>query len=221
MTSKKAARTLAMSGMIAVLALALLSPRLANSDDTAAAGNHAPRYTDDGRLIPPADYREWIYLSTGLDMSYNEKANASGMSVFDNVFVDPESYRAFRETGTWPDKTQLVLEVRGARSKGSINRHGHFQTHEIDGVEVHVKDTARFDGGWAFFGTDGHTPAAKIPDSASCYSCHRGHAAVDTTFMQFYPTLLPIATQKGTLSAAYLEDEAATVSAKAKTKPAK
>ena len=27
---------------------------------------------------------------------------------------------------------------------------------------------------------------------------------MDTTFVQFYPTLLPIATAKGTLSAAYL-----------------
>jgi hypothetical protein len=40
-----------------------------------------------------------------------------------------------------------------------------------------------------------------------CYSCHEQHGAVDTTFVQFYPTLLPIATQKGTLSAAYKKDE--------------
>jgi hypothetical protein len=29
---------------------------------------------------------------------------------------------------------------------------------------------------------------------------------VDTTFVQFYPTLLPIAQAKGTLSASYLKD---------------
>jgi aspartate oxidase len=32
---------------------------------------------------------------------------------------------------------------------------------------------------------------------------------VDTTFVQFYPTLLPIAQKKGTLSAEFLKDEAA------------
>jgi hypothetical protein len=32
---------------------------------------------------------------------------------------------------------------------------------------------------------------------------------VDTTFVQFYPTLLPIAQEKKTLSEAYLKDEAA------------
>ena len=39
-----------------------------------------------------------------------------------------------------------------------------------------------------------------------CYSCHAEHAAVDTTFVQFYPTLLPIAKGKGTLSPAYLKE---------------
>jgi len=47
------------------------------------------------------------------------------------------------------------------------------------------------------------------PLKKDCYSCHREHAAVDTTFVQFYPTLLPIAKHKGTLSAAYQKEEAA------------
>ena len=36
-----------------------------------------------------------------------------------------------------------------------------------------------------------------IPTAADCYSCHAAHAAVDTTFVQFYPTLLPIAQAQG------------------------
>jgi aspartate oxidase len=32
---------------------------------------------------------------------------------------------------------------------------------------------------------------------------------VDTTFVQFYPTLLPLARKKGTLSKEYLKDEGA------------
>ena len=51
--------------------------------------------------------------------------------------------------------------------------------------------------------------AKMIPTSANCYSCHADHAAVDTTFVQFYPTLLPIAKSKGTLSAAYQKETAA------------
>jgi hypothetical protein len=77
------------------------------------------------------------------------------------------------------------------------------------GLEVHVKDEARFPGKWAFFSFDDRKVSAMIPTSASCYSCHAAHAAVDTTFVQFYPTLLPIATNKGTLSAAYQKEAAA------------
>ncbi len=167
-----------------------------------------PIYTAGGRLVPPADYREWIFLSSGLDMSYNAKALAFGQPVFDNVFVNPESYRAFLQTVTWPDKTQFVLEVRSSTSKGSINHRGHFQNGDIQGIEMHVKDTARFEGGWAFFDIVGSTPMAKIPMTADCYTCHREHAAVDTTFVQFYPTLLPIAQKHATLSASYLKDDA-------------
>jgi hypothetical protein len=45
-----------------------------------------------------------------------------------------------------------------------------------------------------------------IPTSASCYSCHRAHGAVDTTFVQFYPTLLPVAAKLGTLSPSYVAE---------------
>ena len=177
-----------------------------------AKNTHVPRYTSDGRMEAPADYREWIFLSSGVDMSYNPRAMAMGHSMLDNVFVNPEAYKAFLETGTWPDKTILVLEVRGAETKGSINHTGHFQTADMMGMEVHVKDEARFPGKWAFFGFDDEKPAKMIPASADCYSCHRKHAAVDTTFVQFYPTLLQVAKKMKTLSPAY-EKEAASAEA--------
>jgi Cytochrome P460 len=165
-----------------------------------------PSYESDGRLKLPAHYREWIFLSSGIDMSYG--AAMSGHSMFDNVFVEPTAYREFVRTGTWPDGTSLVLEVRGASEKGSINKHGKFQTGDLMGLEVHVKDTKRFQGDWAFFSFSGGPGAAKmIPTTEDCYSCHQQHAAVNTTFVQFYPTLLGIATLKGTLSPAYKAEE--------------
>jgi cytochrome c len=103
----------------------------------------------------------------------------------------------------------LVLEVRKAEGKGSINQRGNFQGTERMGLEVHVKDEARFPGKWAFFGFDEGKTAKMVSKEASCYSCHQDHGAVDTTFVQFYPTLLPIAKEKGTLSAGYQKDEAA------------
>lgn len=178
-----------------------------------AASTDAPAYTPTGEMLPPTNYREWIYLSSGIDMSYSAKP--ADMTMFDNVFVNPAAYRAFLATGTWPDKTVMVLEVREARGNGSINQHGHYQGTDLMGMEVHVKDESRFPGKWAFFSFD--TPASKgtlIPQAASCYTCHAAHAAVDTTFVQFYPTLLPIAKEKHTLSAEFSKEEAQAKAAK-------
>ena len=178
--------------------------------DPARNSSTSPGYMADGQMIFPANYREWIYLTTGMDMDYNPDPAMAGHSVFDNVFVNPEAYKSFVATGTWPDKTVLVLEGRMAANKGSINKAGHYQAGNAMSQSVHVKDTARFAGGWAFFGFENRKPAKQIPASTACYSCHQQHAAVDTTFVQFYPTLLEIAKKKGTLSALYLKKEAST-----------
>ena len=157
-----------------------------------------PAYTAAGELIPPADYREWIYMSSGLDMNYSDLPAMMGHSMFDNVFVEPSAWQAFKKTGHWPDKTLFVLEVRGANSKGSINKHGQYQTEERMGFEAHVRDEARFKGGWGFFALNDAAPAKQIPYAAPCYACHQQHGAVDTTFTQFYPTAKPIAVKAGT-----------------------
>ena len=69
-----------------------------------------PEYTAKGELRLPEQYREWVYLSTGMDMSYTAGGNPDH-HMFDNVFVNPAAYKKFQETGTWPDKTMLVLEL--------------------------------------------------------------------------------------------------------------
>jgi hypothetical protein len=189
--------------MTAFAALTLLCSAAMGDTETPV---RAPVYTVDGQLTLPADYREWVYLSTGFDMAYSPMA--MGHHMFDNVFVEPGAYKSFLATGTWPDKTMLVLEVRGAIDKGSINKNGNYQSTEVMGIEVHVKDSAHLQG-WAFFGFDTGKSAKMTPRTAACYSCHAEHAAVDNTFVQFYPTLLPIATAKGTLSAAYKAESVA------------
>jgi len=174
----------------------------------AAATDSKPAYAPNGDMMQPTNYREWIYLSSGLGMDYSPQPG--GMIMFDNVFVNPEAYRTFVATGTWPDKTMMALESRGAESKGSINHSGHYQSTSVMGFAVHVKDVARFPGGWAFFSFN--SPSGNgtlIPQGASCYTCHAAHGAVDTTFVQFYPTLLPIAHDKKTLSDAFIKEEAA------------
>jgi hypothetical protein len=176
-----------------------------------ALAGQAPEYAAGNKMAVPADYRQWVFLTSSLDLNYSSatEPGPGQMHMLDNVFVNPDAYKAFLATGTWPDKTIMVKENRNAESAGALSKSGRFQTGVMN-MEIHVKDEARFPGNWAFFTSpDGKAPGALMPQTASCYSCHQDHGAVDTTFVQFYPTLIGIALGKGTLSPGYRKDSAA------------
>ncbi|MGH8288172.1 MAG: cytochrome P460 family protein [Steroidobacteraceae bacterium] len=193
------------------IAAVFMSP-VAVMADGGDMGKGLPAYTADGELKPPSDFYSWVFLTSDLGMSYNESGSSSDHPPFSNVFVNPAAYRSFLKTGTWPDHTQFVKEFRNSATQGSINHHGFYQRGGRLAILVHVKDTKRFKGGWGFFAFDGKPsqPATQIPVTAECYSCHKAHGAVDTTFVQFYPEMLPVAIQHSTLSKGYLADEAKT-----------
>lgn len=162
-----------------------------------------PQFTKEGELIRPANYREWIYLTSGLGMSYGARPLVAENPPFDNVFVHPTAYRAFQATGHWPDHTIFVLEIRKSDSHGSINKAGHFQT-DLISIDAAVKDESRFKDKWGYFAfSQDNKLQDKVKPFASdsaCNACHSQHAAVENTFVQFYPTLLEIAKAKGTLT---------------------
>jgi hypothetical protein len=162
----------------------------------ASVAAEAPQFAPDGQLLFPKDYREWVFLSSGLGMTYNSPdASRAQEPNFDNVFVSRAAYSSFLETGRWPDNTVFVLEVRSSQSNVSINRGGRFQT-ALAAIEAEVKTG----GKWTFYGFGkGAEKGKPIPATAACYSCHSQHGAVDNTFVQFYPTLLSVARAKGTL----------------------
>ena len=182
--------------------LFVLAVALAASAQTAADG---PVYAASGKLQLPSNYREWVYLSSGLGMTYGPAAQADqGHPMFDNVFVNPSSHRAFMKTGNWPDKTMFILEVRSATAKGSINNGGHYQSGVV-AVEAAVKDETRFPQKWAYFGFEHGVEATALPATSGCNTCHTHNAAVENTFVQFYPTLLEVARNKKTLNPSFKE----------------
>ena len=181
-------RLIPASLMLVALAVTLLT---AASPD-AAPGR--PQYTSENQLLPPTDYREWIFLSSGLGMSYSA---TPGHEMFTNVFVPQWAYQEFLKSGKWPDKTMFVVEDRYATSKGSINKAGHYQSDSM-GIGVEVKDETRFPDKWAYFNFDENTKSASANPKAGCWSCHEEHAAVEHVFVQFYPTLKPVAKKFGT-----------------------
>ncbi len=175
-----------------------------------ASAADLPTYTPENQMNLPVNYREWVFLTASVDLNYDEPIPGAALlgrhSMLDNVFVNPEAYQAFMKTGTWPDKTIMVKENRMAESAGSISKAGKYQG-AVMSMELHVKDEAKFPGKWAFFVSDGKAPGKIMPQTASCFTCHGDHGAVDTTFVQFYPTLMAVAQAKGTLSPVYLKNE--------------
>ena len=176
----------------AVAALALAGPARAQSSD-------GPSYTPAGELIRPANFREWMFVTAGLGMTYNQPAQGAPARTpnFTNVYVNPSAYRSYMQSGQWPNGTMFILEIRASTSEGSINKGGHFQT-DLVVIEASVKDAR---GQWAYFdfGRDMKTQVNALPPTERCYACHRDNAAVDNTFVQFYPTLLDVARKMGTL----------------------
>ena len=99
-----------------------------------------------------------------------------------------------------PEGTMLAMEVRKSETKGSINKGGSFQT-DLLALEVTVKDSKRFKAdGWDYFGFGPKVQTAKaIGQQGGCNACHNKNAAVENTFVQFYPSLLEVAKAKGTV----------------------
>ena len=172
-------------GLLACLALLLA----ATSDNPGPT----PQYEKNNHLLRPENYREWIFLSSGLGMSYSATPDHQ---MFTNVFVPQWAYGEFMRSGKWPEHTMFVLEERGSENKGSINKAGHFQS-DLMGIDVEVKDS-RFADKWAYFNFGENDKSAEANPREACWQCHEDHAAVEHSFVQFYPTLKPVAKKFGT-----------------------
>ena len=200
---------------VATLAIVVAATALGMAQSTPSGLPASGRVTDgvsyaaSGQAMRPLNYRDWVFLTSGLGMTYGPAQPAAGRPpLFDNVFVNPQSYKAFVNTGRWPDGTMFILELRRSVANASINNGGFTQT-EVAALESAVKDSQRFaaTGGWAYleFGAPPKAveSAAPQPPTATCYACHSTHTAVENTFVQFYPTLFDIAREKGTIKATY------------------
>ena len=149
-----------------------------------------PRYADD-RLMRPEGYRDWMFIGSSLGMGYKD-GQPDKDPKFHNIYIQREAYRSYAETGQFPDKTMLLMEVVSRGTNASINRQGQFGDRFL-GVEVALKDEKRFPEKWAYFdfiAADGSSLAkAKAFSKDACWSCHNQHGGSDNVFVQFYPVL--------------------------------
>ena len=149
----------------------------------------------EGQLQRPTGFREWIYVGT--PVTPNELNN--GKAAFPehhNVYIDPESWAHWKETGKFRDGTILIKELVSVGSKGGVSGKGYFQGEYI-GLEATIKSKKHFPkepGNWAYysFSSKNHKTLAETATAfptASCNSCHAGAAQDDFVFTQYYPVL--------------------------------
>lgn len=160
-------------------------------------------FTSEGAVQQPVGYREWIYVGTPLTPNALNEGEAA-FPEFHNVYVEPSAFKAFSETGEWPDGSQIVKELTTIRdndnnpengSSAEVSGIGYFQG-EFSGLELTVKDSQRFPdepGNWAYFSFGHNAPpyaeTAKAFPAESCNACHEANAETDFVFTQFYPVL--------------------------------
>ena len=156
------------------------------------AADPDPQFNSDKELLRPRDYRQWVFIGATLGMSYDENEEKRKQPKFHNLYINPAAYREYEQSGRFPEKTVIVMEVLTAKSQSSINRQGHFED-ELLGVEVALKDSSRFAESWAYFSFIAEDGSQKETAGAfrkeRCWSCHHEHAATDNVFTQFYPVL--------------------------------
>jgi cytochrome P460 len=180
------------------------------------AASKKPHAAAAGPQLPfPNDYRQWVYLSSGLNMLYAGESDlpckeGACPPMFENVFVRPEAYKEFVKNKIWPVGTVFILERRCSVQKESIDTTGSTQR-KLFLIAASQKTAAN---GWNYYifnsepltclGND-PTFAGQHPDPSSnsttdptmCWQCHHDKGLKDNTFIQFYPTLKPLVATTG------------------------
>jgi hypothetical protein len=155
-----------------------------------APARTVPRYTVEGALRRPVDVERWILVGTSLGLGYSD-ATEDGPGMFHRVYLEPTAYDHYLRTGRFRDGTMLALAIRQPNRRVPPSRAG-WTEGAFAALELAVKDSARFRGGWAYFDFGRHAPTARALPASRCQACHAEHAAIDNVFVQFYPTLRDI-----------------------------
>lgn len=178
--------------------------------DTADAQNYGvdikPQWTDSGELLQPTGFRQWVYLGSPLTPNALNDG-AAGFPEYHNVYVQPSAFKAYRETGKWPEGTimlkelQLVDKQGGDEPDGSryeVSGRGYFPG-PVNGIDIAVKDSSRFGDtkNWGYFNFGHHAPpyakTAMAAPKEACAQCHIDNAGEDMVFDKFYkPILTPV-----------------------------
>jgi hypothetical protein len=83
----------------------------------AAPAKPAAQFEGKDTLLRPEGYREWVFVGSSLGLRYDEGQKEPQQLEYKNVYIDPAAYRAYQETGAFPQGTVLVLETAAGEEK--------------------------------------------------------------------------------------------------------
>ena len=144
-------------------------------------------FTEEGELVRP-DPTAWIFVSSSATDTAAE-IEASGAEKksegkFNIIHINPEAWAHFQETGEFPEGTVVTMSFYSMNDK-DMGR-PRLWANENTAMEVGVKDTSRFEDGWAYYRFEGDQTLASAFPREACFDCHLGMAAKDNVFTQLY-----------------------------------
>jgi hypothetical protein len=188
-------------GLVAGTVAAMLLGGAGSTDSLAdSMPSRGPKWTKNGELQLPTDYHGWVFLGAPLTPNALNNGQA-GFPEYHNVYIHPDAFKVYRETGQFPEGTVLLKELQltlpGAHEDGSrveASGRGFFPAAR-NGIDICVKDSKRFKetDGWGFFNFGHHAPpyaktAAAAPKE-DCAGCHMANAD-NMVFRKFYSPIL-------------------------------
>ena len=177
--------------LMLVTAFLLASATQVNAEES---DEYMATFTEDGQLIRPAGWREWVFVGSPVTPN-SLNGGAAPFPEFHSVYIDPLSWAHWKATGTFREGTMFAKELTSVGATSATSGKGFFNG-ELQGFEIAHKDSKRYSkdtDGWAYY-TFGHhaepyaNSTAAMP-TAACAACHTAAAADDMVFTQYYPIL--------------------------------
>jgi len=173
---------------ILTFALAMSFPTLA--DDIGPA-----RYDEEGNLLRPVNWREWVFIGAALTPN-DQNMGQAYLPEFKYVYLDPESFAYWKEKGEFREGAVVIKELVAVGSTREMSGEGYFAGKYL-GMELAVKNKALYPdqiGGWGFYSFGEvpyveHSKIIKGNGEFDCSGCHQ-KAKQDMIFTKFYPILL-------------------------------
>lgn len=181
-------------GLVGIVASAACTSISESQTRQPARGSYPKPAIDANNVMArPEGYRRWIFVGTPLTPNELNPPEAP-FPEFHNVYIHPEDYVHYENTGEFRDGTVIIKELVSIGSKRATSGVGYFQG-EFIGLEAAVKDSSRFadePGGWAYYSFGHSYPLKDVSepmDAQVCNACHGANAAQDWVFTQYYPVL--------------------------------